>query len=238
MAYRDKETTEAEAKRLGIDISGMTWPEMQKAVKQGLIREQMETEAPKPKKRKIESRPTKLSNGQVLAACKGQVLEIAPELRPDKNRAIMYYETLGDDLDIEEKKFYAGRTPDSAFPATRDYTTGTYRIKGKTGRKVVAESMIPKANARISYRVGVDWFPVVEFQGKRGYLFHHVRFPNFKQALIDSGYYGDYKQYIEDKKMTFYLCNIKCIDINAAHTIMREIEQRVKAEMEGKAWHR
>lgn len=221
--------TEAEAKRLGIDISGMSWPEMQKAVKEGLLREQVSEPKPKPVK---ESKPKKMSNGQVLAACKGQVLEIAPELRPDKNRVIKYDEVIGDDLEIEEKTFTAGHTPDSMFTASRDYTTGTFRVKGKTGRKVVAQSGIPKANVKITYRVGVDWFPVCEFQGKRGYLFHHAKFPNFKQALIDSGYYSDYKQYIEDKKMTFYLLNIKCIDINAAHTIMREIEKRAKADAE------
>ena len=58
MAYRNREMTEAEAKRLGIDISGMSWPEMQKAVKEGLLREQVGEPKPKPVK---ESKPKKMS---------------------------------------------------------------------------------------------------------------------------------------------------------------------------------
>lgn len=220
----------AEAKRLGVDISGLSWPEMQKVVKEALERERLgvnpdrgntvDTDGdPVPKKRKRKKiDPLDASN------YKFEETVLAPELFPDANRIIRYEEELGDEVEIEEKSFMGmegqGRIN---YGMSRDYATGTYRIKGKTGRKVKAEASIPKENAGRTFDANKDWFEVVEFQGRRGY-----RFSQFKAALRKTGYYEDYKKELCKEPNVFYLTGILCVSIPVAHHIMGEIEERAK----------
>lgn len=217
MAYRNKADTIMEAKRLGIDVEGMDWPTMQKEVSDALKREQLGIE--QPEQRKVDER---------LKPYLDKTVVIAPEMYPDANRIVRYIEEIGDDLEIEEKVFSAGNVDDSEYSTVRDYATGTFRIKGKTGRKVQAECSLPKENAQIIVRVGVDVLPVVTFMGRSGYLFTHHRLPNFKQLLKDSGWYEEYKDQLKDEPNVFYLTGLLCVDPGVAHRIMNEIERREK----------
>ena len=237
MAYRSKEDTLKEAERLGIDVSNDDWPTMQRRVKEALEREKLGMTADRVKRvSPYDSR----RNSAGMRPYLGKTVYIAPELRPDANRIIRYMEELGDDVEIEEKHYEAGRVSDSEFSVSRDYTTGTFRVKGKTGRKVVAESSIPKENAQIMFRPGIDWFPVVTFNGRSGYLYKHSRFPNFRQALIASGYYEDYKDQLKEEPNVFYLTGLLCVEPRVAHRIMREIEERVRyiRDRGGSKWQR
>ena len=228
MAFRNKEDTIKEAERLGIDVTGMDWPAMQKAVADGLKKEEMGLI------RKDDRPPEEKELDKYI----GTTIPIAPELKPDANRIIRYDEQLGDDVDIEEKSFTAGGS--NSYTAGRDYATGTYRIKGRTGRKVVAESSLPKENAQIVFRPGIDDFPVVTFQGRSGYLYKHTRFPNFRDVLIASGYYDDYKDQLRDEPNVFYLTGLLCVNPHLARHIMDEIETREKHRRRdgGDRWHR
>lgn len=222
MAYRSKEDTINEARRLGIDVSGMSWPEMQKVVGQALKREEL-GEISKTVKTPNSIRP----EIKALDAYRDKTILIAPELAPDANRIIRYEEEIGDDLDIEEKSFMGREGGGIEYTAGRDYTTGTYKVKGKTGRKVKAECSIPKENAQIIFRPGIDMFPVVTFRGTSGYLLTHHRLPNFKAALKQSGFYEDYKSMLKDPPNVFYLTGLLCVDPHVAHNIMNDIERRV-----------
>lgn len=218
MAYRNKQETIKEAERLGIDVSGMDWPTMQKTVKTALQREELGFASAGDKAPK--------ATVDKLKPYLDKTIRIAPEMHPDANRIIRYQEKLGDDLDIEEKHFQAGGSTE--YVAGRDYTTGTFHVKGKTGRQVIAESSLPKENAQIVFRPGIDWFPVVTFGGRSGYLYTHQRFPNFKQVLMSSGYYEDYKDKLKDEPNVFYLTGLLCVDPSVAHGIMQDIELREK----------
>lgn len=222
MAYRSKEDTINEARRLGIDVSGMSWPEMQKIVGQALKREEL-GEINKTVKTPNSIRP----EIKALDAYRDKTILIAPELAPDANRIIRYEEEIGDDLDIEEKSFMGREGGGIEYTAGRDYTTGTYKVKGKTGRKVKAECSIPKENAQIIFRPGIDMFPVVTFRGTSGYLLTHHRLPNFKAVLKQSGFYEDYKSMLKDPPNVFYLTGLLCVDPHVAHNIMNDIERRV-----------
>ena len=140
MAYRNKEATLAEAARLGIDVSGLGWPEMQKVVKEALERERLgmnpdvgkavDTDGDKPvmnhkpamepAKMKSKKNPYDASNYRF----KKKVL--APELRPDANRIIRYEEDLGEGVEVEESSFmgYEGKGA-IQYTMNRDYATST-----------------------------------------------------------------------------------------------------------------
>ena len=216
MGYRSKEETMAHAERLGIDISDMDWPTMQRVVADALKKEEAGEIVASDKRPEVEA----------LKPYMDKTILIAPELYPDQNRVVRYEEEIGDDYDIEEKSFLDDGS--IQYVAGRDYVTGTFRVKGKTGRKVKAECSIPKENAQIIFRPGIDMFPVVTFKGQSGYLLTHQRFPNFKNVLVKSGFYEDYKNMLKDPPNVFYLTGLLCVDPNVAHSIMRDIERRVK----------
>lgn len=219
MAYRNKEATIAEAERLGIDVSNMSWPEMQKVVKEALERERLG--APKTTaKQKVN--PLDASNYTFEPTL------LSPELFPDANRIIRYDEELGDELEIEEKSFMGMEGKGQInYSMSRDYATGTYKVKGRTGRKVKAEASLPKENAGRTFDANKDWFEVVSFQGRRGY-----RFSQFKSAIMKTGYYEDYKKDLCREPNVFYLTGILCVSIPYAHHIMQEIEERAKFDRE------
>ena len=225
MAYRTKEDVMREAERLGIDVEGLDWPTMQKVVGDALKKEKLG----------VIEEARKVDDG--LKPYLDKTVIIAPEMRPDANRVIRYEEEIGDDLEIEEKRFSAGSVDNGEYSASRDYATGTFRVKGKTGRKVKAECSLPKENAQIIFRPGIDDFPVVTFMNRSGYLFTHHRLPNFKQALKESGWYEEYKSQLKDEPNVFYLTGLLCVDPGVAHRIMREIErkERVKRRENGDA---
>ena len=228
MGYRNKEECLIQAERLGLDITGMSWAQLQKAVKEALIKEQLgivdepkkETPAEKPKvnKNKRNSSKTKFFFDQLV----GQKIMTSPELAPDAARAIHYEEELGDDLIVDEK-YYDIRNLDPVI-GERSMATGTYIIKGKSGRKVIAESALPKENPGESYTFGKDWVHVLEVNGKRGY-----RWTEVKYLLKQSGYYHKYKNEFR-QPYVWYANGIIAVDIDLTNHVFNEImeEERKK----------
>jgi len=240
MAYRTKLETIAEAERLRIDVSEMTWPEMQSAVAEALKAEQA-AEASEPAVLPVQEGDTKMHDfnaGDPLDAYRGKTVNISPELASDPLRGVMYKETIGDDVAVEEKYFDLN---DLSFSAeSNDVANGSYRIKGRTGRQVEADAYLPKENAQIVFRPGVDLFPVVTFNGKSGYLLTHHRLPSFKALLKESGYFEDYRHLLIEEPNVFYLTGLLCVQPSVAHQIMKDIEEREAMKRSGKAmpWRR
>lgn len=224
MAYRNKEATLAEAERLGIDVSNMSWPEMQKEVKAALERERYNVNPDRGKSVDTDGDIAKPMKRKIIF----EPVTLAPELFPDHHRIIRYEEELGDELDVEEKTFMGMEGKGQiSYTTSRDFATGTYKVKGKTGRRVKGEASIPKENAGRNIDPNRDWFEVISFQGRKGY-----RFKPFKQALMKTGYYEDYRQMLSKEPNTFYLTGILCVSIPIAHHIMREVEDRAKYDRE------
>lgn len=226
MAYRTKQDTIELAEQLGIDVSGMTWPQMQKAVSDALkandndkrkVSKQLSDEARYLKRKRI--------NKEMLPYLDKKVM-IAPEMYADAKRYVHYTEDLGDDLEVEEISFLGMEGGRINWRGSADRMSGTYRVKGKNGRKVVATSALPRQNAGISIDPGDDWFPVIEFNGKKGYLYKHPSMYCFKSMLDDLNLYDAYRTTLQRSGVVFYLTGLLCIDIPVAHAIMRDIEKR------------
>lgn len=227
MGYRNKEDCLAEAVRLGIEgADEMSWPELQKAVKQELLREKLgeensrNTKKPAAKKKQVLT-PMEAAELKVKLA-EGTKFTLIPELAPDATRAIHYDEELGDDMIVEEK-FYDIRNLDNEV-GERNIASGTYTIKGKTGRKVVAESALPKENPGWEFTVGKDLVPVVTWGNKRGYRWVYV-----KRLLMDSGYYHRFKDRFRQPYI-WYAAGILVCDISLTDSVFQEIMELEKTK--------
>ena len=103
MAYRNKEACLQEAERLGLDVSDMTWPELQKAVSKALALEELgqlnnpDTSSP--------GKKVSDQDGDYTKQYLGATVLLSPELKPERYRLLKYDEVLGDDYDVEERRF-------------------------------------------------------------------------------------------------------------------------------------
>lgn len=244
MAYRNKEACLREAERLGLDVSDMTWPELQKAVSKALAIEELKgvhnPDTSTPGKKKSDW------DGDVTERYLGATVLLSPELKPERYRLLKYDEILGDDYDVEERRFdidgndnvydISGGSVDydNVIDSFHDYTTGTYRLKKRKDRKVIAMSSVPKENSGMYIRPGIDPAVVVTWQGRVGYLWKHWRYPNVKALLQESGYYQDYKHLFKDEPNVWYAKGQLVCDPNLVMKVLREIEQRAQEEAEEK----
>lgn len=237
MAYRNKEDCLREAKRLGIDVTGMTWPQLQAAVSNAVKQEQ----GAKPRKKQAKQKPVKkLSQEQRnLMPYLGKTILLSPELAPERYRLVKYDEVLGNEIDVEERVFdmddndrvfdkSGGNVDyDNIVDEYHDYTTGTFRIKKRGDRKVVAMSSVPKENAGMMFRPGIDYATVVTWRGRAGYLWKHWRYPNVKALLMQSGHYQEYKHLFKDEPNVWYAAGKQLVcDVNLVHRVFQEIQEK------------
>jgi len=181
----------------------------------------------------------------------GKQIMMAPELKSERYRLIKYDEELGDDIELEERQFdmdEGGRVFDKSggeidynnkVDAYHDYTTGTYRLKGRGERKVVAMSSVPKENYGLGITAGKDLFPIVTWNNRAGYLWTHPIYDNVKSALQDCGYYHEYKERFKHEPNIWYVAGktLAC-DIGLVNAIFAEIEEKEKRKREEDAAYR
>ena len=239
--YRNKEETLAEARRLGITgAEYMSWPELQSVVSKELKREELGM-VEHPGANKMKKRMTKERNEyEMMKPYLGKTIMLSPELSAERYRLVKYDEVLGNEVEVEERRFDMDRDTDKVFDVSgekvsydnivdeyHDYTTGTFRIKNRSDRKVVAMSSVPKENAGMFYRPGYDMATVVTWNGRAGYLWKHWRYPNVKALLIASGYYQEYKDRFKDEPNVWYAAGKQLVcDPNLVHQIFAEIEEK------------
>ena len=190
----------------------------------------------KPKKKK------KTLTGQYY----GKDVMISPELPPERYRLLKYDEELGNDIEVEERSFHMDPDTDRVYDISggemdyrnkvdsyHDYTTGTYRLKSRSNRKVTAMSSVPKENYGSGMKVGVDYVPVVTWNGRAGYLWTHPTFPNVKALLQESGYYHEYKDRFTSEPNIWYAAGKTLVcDIGLVNSIFKEIENRAQKRIE------
>lgn len=235
--FMKKEVLLTEAERLGVDLGGLTWPQQQKAVLDAQDEERSGREHSRKSLEEIieiiDESPVETKEVVVhvdvhepdfMERVRGKKLIICPEMAPTPTQLFGYEEELGDDLVVEETIFELGNT---GLSTSKDLATGTFNVKGKTGKKVVAQCGMPKEGCEISFRPDRDWFPVCTFQGRSGYLWTHHRLPNVKDALIKSGYYEDYRERFKDEPFIWHSAGkLLACDINLVHSVMRDIERK------------
>lgn len=272
MAFMSKDKLHSEAKRLGVSLDGLTFPQMQKAVIAAQMAEKEsasakridtlddhdievvvettadevdkladaapETVVPKP----IPQRPITVHRGKAKTATPdpespeqyvGKRILISPEMAQTSIQLIKYDEELGQELTVEEKSYKNEFEAGADFPMEKDLYTATYKIKGSTGKKVIAQSTLPKENAGIDFRIDRDLFPVVRFKGHVGYLWTHQRLPNVKAVLKQSGYYEKYKKhFIDDPNAMWHAGGLLVVDAGITLNVIRMIEDEERNRRE------
>lgn len=253
--FMDKETLEAEAARLSVDLEGLTWPQKQSAVMEAQREEvdhvasQLGLQASKVHEDVASFEITAFAStpsgadrdgddlGMPVAQepvvihvprdpmedMRGKTLMICPEMAATANQLFGYDEVLDDELLVEE----VVHDVDAAYKAGRDELNGTYNIVGRTGKKVIAKTALPKEGAGIYFTPDRDWVPRVRWRGREGYLWTHQSLPNIKALLIQSGYYEDYRSRFTGEPTIWHAAGkILACDINLVESIFREIERR------------
>lgn len=254
MAYRKKEDCLREAERLGIDATNMDWPTLQRVVSNALKLEELgmpvtdggiqlvedvrEAVAEVAQERKAGKRIE-----DPLAPYLDKMILMSPELAPERYRLVKYDEDLGGEIDVVERSFDINRETDQVYDVSggevphenqidtyHDYTTGTYRIKERSERRVMGMASVPKENPMLSFRPGVDWATVVTFKGKSGYLWKHWRYPNVSALLKAAGdeYYQKYRKVFKDQPNVWYACGHLVCDPYLVHRVLHEIEEDAK----------
>lgn len=244
MGYRNKEDCLAEAARLGIDAEGMSWPELQKAVSNALKAEELGISGSNDIREVRQPTNPKLireaEEFRRLQPYLGKTIIMSPELAPERYRLLKYDEEIGNDFEVEERRFDMNMDTDTVFDVAggevnydnvidqfHDYTTGTYRLKKRSDRKVVAMASVPKENSGMFFRPGIDYATVVTWKGRMGYLWKHWTYPNVKALLQESGYYQEYKKLFKDEPNVWYAAGKQLVcDIGLVHQVFQEIEQK------------
>lgn len=155
------------------------------------------------------------------------VLIASPEQRPTQYQKNKWYENVGTQKDTEEISFDVGKQ--SPFHDREAGTkNATYRVTD-TGRKVEAESTMPKYSALITYRPTRDMCAVAEYGGHRGYLWTHQRLPNIRNLLEQMGAYEEFKEeWQKQPGRMFYLAGLLCCDISFTDSMMQRIQRELR----------
>lgn len=257
MAYRKKEDCYREAERLGIDTTGMDWPTLQKTVSNALKLEELGIPVTNGRiemvddvrgavhevvNEKKEAESVQRVNDPLIPYLNKTIL-ISPELLPERYRLVKYDEDLGPEMEVIERTFDINRETDQVYDVSggevphenqidtyHDYTTGTYRIKERSERRVKGMASVPKENPMLSFRPGIDWATVVTFKGKSGYLWKHWRYPNVSALLKEAGdeYYQKYRKVFKDQPNVWYACGHLVCDPYLVHRVLKEIEEDAK----------
>lgn len=274
MAFMSKDVLESEAKRLGVSLDGLSFPQKQKAVIAAQMQEKeakgarviaqpgtpdtveievdestfddavsMTAEQIVPPSKPVPQIPVTVNLGKAETAStdpsdpnqyNGKTILISPEMAQTTIQLIKYDEELGEELTVEEKSYKDEFENGANFPMEKDLYSATYRIKGKTGKKVIAQSTLPKENAGITFRMDRDLFPVVRFKGHIGYLWTHQRLPNVKAALKQSGYYERFKRYfIDDPNAMWHAGGLLVVDAGITLNVIRMIEDAERQRRQG-----
>ena len=254
--YRNKDACLAEARRLGIEgAEEMSWPQLQKAVSDGLKREELGVKASSANDEVpvdlYDEVPVDLYEKKVdpeaekLRPYIDKTIIISPELSPERYRLLKYDEDLGPDYDVVERQFDIDPQTDQVFDISgelgernsvdqyHDYLTGTYRLKRRSDRRVVAMSSVPKENSGMLFRPGVDLVPVVTWKGRSGYLWQHMFLPNIKQLLMESGHYAEYRDKFVGEPNVWYAAGKQLVcDPHLVHQVFQEIEEKEQRRLE------
>lgn len=236
MAFLSKEELASEASRLGVNLDDYSsWAEKQKAVFQAQAAEQGAVLAkPKEEPKMVQTHPVKPkldeAHQNLVNGFKDGKILISHEIPSMRFNPIKYDEPLGEDLQVEEIHV----SPDM-IKDTGTTTSSTYRIVGRSGRQVIAQSTLPTENVRITFDSARDAFPVVTYNGQSGYLWDDDKIFNVKGLLLESGYFEKYKHLFNgvDYPGNIWLAGTKlfAVSIPLVHYLMSEIEEEERKKL-------
>lgn len=225
MGFISKEELDAKAKKYNIDLDAYeTWSDKQKAVadaEKGISKPD-ENRDYEPIMVSLDDYP----EATMAMGYKPGKVRISTEIPTLKCNVMKYEEELGDAYDTSDQAMSFGMFggDDRVTEMSR-----TYEIRKKAGKKVIAESTAPTVNTGLYFDPSEGWFPIVEFNGKKGYLFTHHAISNVKSSLMESGYWEKYKDLFNGEKhpeniwmagTKMLACSIQLVDY-----IIREINK-------------
>ena len=155
------------------------------------------------------------------------VLIASPEQRPTQYQKVKWYESVGTQKDTEEISFDVGNQ--SPFHGRESGTrNATYRVTD-TGRKIEAESTMPKYSALITYRPTKDLVAIAEYGGRKGYLWKHHRLPNIRHLLDQMGVYDEFlPEWQKRNGRLFYMAGLECCDIQFTDYMIKKIQDELR----------
>ena len=249
--FKTKAEIQEEAKRLGIDLTGLTWQQQQQVVSRALKGEPPVAEPTKKQaeEAEVERLRKELAEARAQAAAVPQVpvvfdlgpnkpkptiedyenavLIASPMQKPTQYQRQKWYETLGEEKLTEDVHLDVGKF--SPFGPDEDgLRTKTYNVVS-TGRPVVATSTMPKYSCLLTWRPTKDLCAVATYGNHKGYLWTHHRLPNVKAMLQEMGVYEEYKHlWQEGTGRIFYLGGLLCVDIAFTDETFRRIQRDLK----------
>lgn len=195
---------------------------------------ELEAEVSRLKERKRETQnlaPANETNDVVIEDGKiydlpDEEITIKPGLKFMRHQLIKVDEPIGDDIEVEEVSML-----DNLGHFNEGQTNRTFKMKGKTGKKTVAQSTLPKEQVKITFNYARDIVPVVHSNDgvNSGYLWAHHSLPNIKELLVASNSYNEYKSYFSDAthpENVFYCGNLIAVRKDVVHEIFHEIEMK------------
>lgn len=262
MAFLNKQQVAEYARENNLDLAGLTWPQMQKAISDHMkymkslgvevdtpvaekaaapVAERNDEEVAELKRKLAEAEAKAQAVPQVpvvferginrpqptMKDYENAVLIASPEQRPTQYQRNKWYEKVGTQKDTKEVSFDVGKM--SPFGPDESGTKNATYIVEETGRKIEAESTMPKFSALITYRPTRDLCAIAEYQGRRGYLWTHQRLPNIKSMLQQMGVYEEMKdRWQKPTNHMVYIANLLCCDIGFTNEMMKRIQRELR----------
>jgi hypothetical protein len=233
-----KEQLKTEAKRLGVDIAGLSYHEAVSLVYRAKRRETEGDgtgEIPEDEKRYVEPRKAapQLTNVSDVPDLRGKTIMVAPEMAATAVQLIKYDEKLNEKTPVYEERM-AGElvNPNEDY----NYKYASYKKTKELNKPNIAQSTLPKLNPGITFRPDKDLAPVITFQGQKGYAWHKIATGKLADGTVTyaAGIYDmlkdtfpEYLTNFKEANRLFYLGTTKlCADIPFTHSIFRKIEER------------
>jgi len=254
MAFLNKQQTEEYAREHGLDLTGLTWQQKQKAISDHMksiepdepepvkaeasdadaeiARLKAELEEAKARAKAVPQVPVIFDKGKAevqptIEDYENAVLIASPEQRPTQYQRRKWYETMGTNKETREVSLGVGS--DSPFRGNEGGTReATYEVKD-TGHIIQSESTMPKYSCMLTYRPTKDLCAVAEYGGRRGYLWTHQRLPNVAAMLRQMGAYEEFKHFWNDQAgHKFYLGGLLCCDISFTEYMFEHIQRELR----------
>lgn len=249
MPYMSKAKLAEEAERLGLDLTGLDYQEQNRRVSAALM-QQPETPVSEPDRtwkpawqplpeaeivtepepQPQPEEPQRQAVQRTVQRIKRTI--ISPEMAQTPIQLLKYDEELGDDIEVEERTFSINDVAN--LKMKREYTSGTYVVRGGNGKRVVAQSTLPKENAGIVMDPSMPYaIPLVKWNGRVGYLWSHHKLPNVKELLKAAGQYEKYRKTFSadnPQNLWYAASQILVANIDTVHYVFKEIERQAQRE--------
>lgn len=224
MAFLSKEELEKESKRLGIDLTGLTYQQQQGVMIAAL---KADGTSKPPVNKGVRGKAKIIRKDEPnIDMYKGKTIIVSPELAMTRIQPFGFEEELGEEVAIDEYVYdkMLQRLSSGGFNTTDDKPQITHGVVslGGIGKKTVATTGLPKWNAELTFDIDHDWVFKAKFQHSEGYLWTHSNLPNVKGLLEQCGELYNWIEEFDRRK--FYVgTSLLCVPIDYTNFVFSKI---------------